>query len=251
MTKPHRIAGRIPVLECLRAGRRAARRLYLLRDAKGLDSLRHAARGIPIEEHDRRRLDQLAGTDMHQGAVLEAEPLPVWTPEDWLDTPLPDNALAVVLDGIVDPQNFGAIVRSAVAFGASGILFAQDRSAPISTVAVKSAAGAMEYANLICAPNLVRAMKQLKDAGFWIAGLDLEGAVSLWDTDLAGRTALVIGSEGKGMRRLVRDTCDYRLKIPMDGPVGVLNASASAAVALAECARQRCARHARQEQAAP
>lgn len=239
MSKPQRITGRIPALECLRVRKRRARRLFVLEGGKGLDALRKAASGIPIEECDRRRLDQLAGGDIHQGAVLEADPLPVLTPEDWLDQPAAEDAIAVVLDGIVDPHNFGAIVRSAVAFGANGILFAQDRSAPISPAAVKSAAGAMEHADLVCAPNLVRALAKLKDAGYWVAGLDLEGADSLWEAKLGGRIALVIGSEGKGMRRLVREHCDFLVKIPTTGPVGVLNASASAAVALAECARQR------------
>jgi len=239
VSKSQRITGRIPALECLRAGTRRARKLYLLGGGKGLDILRAAAASIPIEECDRRRLDQLSGGEMHQGVVLEADPLTVLTPEDWLAGPLPQDAIAVVLDGIEDPHNFGAIVRSAVAFGAAGILYAQDRSAPLSSVAVKSAAGAMEHARLVCAPNLVRVLEKLKDAGFWVAGLDLEGAESLWDAQLGGRIALVIGSEGKGMRRLVREHCDFRLKIPAPGPIGVLNASASAAVALAECARQR------------
>jgi 23S rRNA (guanosine2251-2'-O)-methyltransferase len=241
VSKPQRITGRIPALECLRVRKRRARRLFLLADGKGLDPVRTAATAaaIPIEECDRRRLDQLAGGEMHQGVVLEAEPLAVITPEDWLAQPLPDDAIVVVLDGIVDPHNFGAIVRSAVAFGAAGIVFAQDRSAPISSVAVKSAAGAMEHADLVCAPNLVRVLQKLKDAGFWVAGLDLEGAEPLWGAKLGGKIAIVVGSEGKGMRRLVREHCDFRIHIPATGPIGVLNASASAAVALAECARQR------------
>ena len=239
MSKPQRITGRIPALECLRVRKRRARRLFLLAGGKGLDPLRAAAASIPIEECERRRLDQLSGGDIHQGVVLEADPLPVLTPGEWLASPLAEDAIAVVLDGIVDPHNFGAIVRPAVAFGAAGIVFAQDRSAPLSPAAVKSAAGAMEHADLVRAPNLVRALKQLKDAGFWVAGLDLEGAETLWDAKLDGRIALVAGGEGKGMRRLVREHCDFLVKIPTTGPIGVLNASASAAVALAECARQR------------
>ena len=241
MSKPQRITGRIPALECLRGGKRRPRRLFLLGGGKGLDPLHAAARAasIPVEECDRRRLDQLAGGDMHQGVVLEAEPLPVLTVEDWLATQTDPDTIVVVLDGIVDPHNFGAIVRSAVAFGATGIVFAQDRSAPISPASVKSAAGTMEHADLICAPNLVRALQKLKEADFWVAGLDLEGAEPLWGAKLGGRIALVIGSEGKGMRRLVREHCDFLIQIPTPGPIGVLNASASAAVALAECVRQR------------
>jgi len=140
---------------------------------------------------------------------------------------------------VQDPHNLGAVVRSAAACGAAGVLFAKDRSAPLSPAAVKAAAGAMEYVDLVQATNLARALGVLKKAGFWVAGLEAEGAKVLWDADLGGRMALVVGSEGKGIRRLVREQCDLLVRIPLTGPITSLNASVSAGIALAECVRQR------------
>ncbi len=234
-----RIAGRIPVLESLRAGKRQARRLFLLRGAKGLDAIREAAAGIPIEERPRAELDQLAAGTQHQGVVLEATALPLLTLEGWLEKPLPPDAVIAVLDEIEDPHNFGAIVRSASALGAHGVLFGKRRAAPISLASCKTAAGAMEHMDLVEVTNIARGLEQIKEAGFWVAGFDADAPQTLWEADLSGRVALVIGSEGKGIRRLVGEKCDYHLRIPIDGPITSLNASVSAALALAECLRQR------------
>jgi 23S rRNA (guanosine2251-2'-O)-methyltransferase len=212
----------------------------MLRGGKGLEAIRASAGSVPIEECDRGRLDRLADGVTHQGIVLEAGPLPVRTPKDWLAAETAADAIAVILDGVEDPHNFGAIVRSAAAFGARGVVFAKDRSAPLSTAAVKSAAGAMEYVDLIEAANLVRAVEEMKLAGFWIAALDAKAPRTLWEIDLKGRVGIVVGSEGKGVRRLVRERCDYHLRIPLGGAISSLNASVSAAIALAECIRQRC-----------
>ncbi|MBI4559988.1 MAG: 23S rRNA (guanosine(2251)-2'-O)-methyltransferase RlmB [Candidatus Hydrogenedentes bacterium] len=234
-----RVAGRIPVIESLRAGRRKAHRLFLLRDARDLGPVRTAAAELPITECSRAELDRLAKGVVHQGAVLEADPLPVFDVHEWQAQPFPDDAIVVVLDGVEDPHNFGAIVRSAVACGVRGIVFGMDRAAPISTAAVKAAAGAMEYVDLVQAANLVRSIEALKRAGFWTAALEATASQTLWDADLTGKTALVIGSEGKGIRRLVRERCDMRLRIPLVGAIRTLNASVSAAIALVECIRQK------------
>ncbi len=234
-----RVIGRIPVLECLRANKRTARRLLLLRDATGLDDIRAAAEHVPVETCSRADLDALAKGATHQGVVLEADPLPRVTLVEWLTWPIARDAVLVILDGVEDPHNFGAIVRSAAACGASAVMFGKDRSAPISPVSVKSAAGAMEYIDLIEVTNLVRAVEAVKKAGFWIAALDAKAEQVLWDTDLKGRVGLVIGSEGKGVRRLVAKNCDFHLRIPLTGAITSLNASVSAAIALAECLRQR------------
>lgn len=240
MSPKHEIvAGKTPVLECLRAGKRAARKLYLLNDAKGMDAIRRAAKDIPTQELNRRDLDALTGGVVHQGAVLEADPLPVVSVDTWLSETPPDDAVVVVLDGIEDPHNFGAIVRSASACGVQAVVFGKDRAAPLSTAAVKSAAGAMEYMNLVRATNLVRALEGLKSAGFWITALDAEATENLWEADLTGRAALVVGSEGRGIRRLVREHCDRALSIPLRGPITSLNVSASVTAALYECMRQR------------
>ncbi|MBI5092741.1 MAG: 23S rRNA (guanosine(2251)-2'-O)-methyltransferase RlmB [Candidatus Hydrogenedentes bacterium] len=234
-----RIAGRIPVLESLRAKKRKARRLFVLREGRGFEAILEAAKGLPIETRSRMELDMLVEGGVHQGVVLEADPLPLCRAEDWVKRDFGPNDLVVVLDSIEDPQNFGAIVRSAVACGACGVVFGKDRSAPISTVSQKSAAGAMEYVDLVQATNVVRCLEGLKQAGFWVAALDPEGKQVLWDADLKGKIALVIGNEGKGIRRLVHEHCDLHLRIPLTGPIPSLNASVSAAIALAECLRQR------------
>ena len=227
------------MFECLRAGKRTARRLFLLRNARDIDYIRAAAHRIPIEECDRNRLDQLSGGVVHQGVVLEADPLPLLDSGVWASGAFPEQAVVVILDGVEDPHNFGAIVRSATACGACAVVFGKDRSAPLSAAATKSAAGAMEYIDLVQATNLTRAIDELKKAGFWIAGLDAAAEKTIWEADLKGRIALVVGSEGKGVRRLVREHCDFHLRIPLNGPITSLNASVSAAIAIAECLRQR------------
>jgi 23S rRNA (guanosine2251-2'-O)-methyltransferase len=234
-----RVIGRIPALECLRAGKRRILRLHLAREGKGLDPIRHAARGILIVEHSQDELDRMSGNTGHQGVILEASPLPLWNLTEWLKQSFPQEAILVILDGIEDPHNFGAIIRTAVACGACGIVFAKDRAAPISPTAAKAAAGAMEYIDLIQVTNLARALKDLQQAGFWVAGLEAEAAQSVWEADLKGRIALVLGNEGQGLRRLTREHCDLHLCIPLPGPITTLNVSVSAAIALSECVRQR------------
>lgn len=233
------VIGRIPVLECLRARKRKALQLFLLESGKGLGEIRHAAGSIPVRDVTRQELDKLAPGGTHQGVVLQANPLPVKSLKEWLDGTRAPDALLVILDCIEDPHNFGAIVRSAAACGASGVLFGKDRSAPLSPAAMKSAAGAMEHIDLIQAPNIARAADLLKKEGFWIAALMPESPQLLWDADLRGRIALVVGNEGKGVRPLVERQCDLGLRIPLSGPITSLNASVSAAIALAECLRQR------------
>jgi 23S rRNA (guanosine2251-2'-O)-methyltransferase len=240
--KPFIVFGRIPVLESLRAGKRRARRLFLLAGAKGFEELRAAAEGIPIAEHSRLELDEMAEGANHQGVLLETNPPPVQELNHWLRGEIASDAMLVVLDGVEDPRNFGAIVRSAAACGAAAVVFGKDRAAPVSPVAAKAAAGAMEHVPLVQVTNIVRALDALKEAGFWVAGLDAEAETLLWDANLTGRVALVVGSEGHGMRRLVSEHCDFRMRIPLAGPITSLNASISAAIALAECLRRRHAK---------
>lgn len=233
-----RIAGRVSVLACLNAGRRRPRKLYLLASAKGLDDIAAAARGLPVEYLDRRALDKLSDGVVHQGVLLEADPLPVENADRWEPTKLPADSPIVVLDSIEDPHNFGAIVRSAAAFGASAVVFAKDRAAPISPAAQKAGAGGFELVQLVQATNLVRALDRLRDANFWIVGLAEEGRDSIWTANLTGRIALVVGNEGTGLRPLVRKHCDLLAAIPLAGKLTSLNASVAAAVALAEIARR-------------
>lgn len=233
------VVGRIPVLECLRAGKRPARRLFVRAGARDLEEIVAAAGRTQVETCDAGTLDRMAGGGLHQGVVLKADPLPILDLSTWLGRHGDTAPFLVVLDCIQDPHNFGAIARSATACGAAGILFGKDRSAPLSATASKSATGALEYVDLIQATNLPRALEQLKDAGFWIAGLDERGKDLVWDVDLTGPRALVIGNEGDGLRRLMRDRCDWLVQIPTQGAIRSLNASVSAGIILAECLRQR------------
>lgn len=237
--KKDRIYGRQPVLECLRAGRRRAYKLYLLQDARGIEAIVAAAASVPVEHCGRRDLDRLTDDGTHQGVVLEVDPLPVASADSWDLGLLPQEAIVVVLDGVEDPRNFGAIARSACAFGALALVFGKDRAAPLSAAACKSAAGALEHLTLIQATNLVRAIDRLKESEFWVYALDADADGALWRTNLRGRVAIVIGAEGKGVRRLVREHCDSALSIPLSGPIASLNASTAAAIALAEIVRQR------------
>jgi 23S rRNA (guanosine2251-2'-O)-methyltransferase len=233
------VAGRIPVLECLRAKKRKARRLLYLPTADDIREILDAASTIPCERRDRQQLDRLTEGVPHQGVVLEADPLATLSVDEWLHRIRErTNVCALLLDGVEDPHNFGAVIRSAAAFGSAGVLFGKDRSAPLSMSAMKSAAGAAEYIDLVQITNIPRALAQLKDAGFWISGLDAEGDRSIWNADLRGRCVLVVGSEGRGIRRIVRESCDFLLNIPIEGPITSLNASVSAAVTLAEWKRQ-------------
>lgn len=233
------VYGRNPVFACLKAGKRKAYALHLLRDGKNLDALRRAAEGVPVRECQRGELDKLARGGVHQGVILETDDLPVASFDDWVKRGLPENALLVVLDGVEDPHNFGAITRTACACGANAVIFAEDRAAPLSPVAVKSSAGAVEYIDLVRAKNLNRAMDALKDLGVYTTALDSNGGSPIWDATYTGPSAIVIGSEGKGIRRSIVSKCDARVLIPTPGPIPSLNASVAAAVALAEVLRQR------------
>ncbi|MFP6598803.1 MAG: 23S rRNA (guanosine(2251)-2'-O)-methyltransferase RlmB [Candidatus Hydrogenedentota bacterium] len=232
------VYGRIPVLECLKAQKRAARRLILLEGGKNQNEFISAAQDIPVEWVTRKELDYMTHEGVHQGIVLEADPIPLLNLGTWLEDSSNPQSLIVILDSVEDPHNFGAITRSAAACGVSALIFAKDRAAPVSPVSMKSAAGAMEYVDLIQVTNLPRALDVLKKHDYWVAGLDPEGEKILWDADFTGKTGLVIGNEGKGIRPLVRKKCDYLVHIPISGPISSLNASVSAAIALMECVRQ-------------
>lgn len=226
------------MLEALRARKRPPLRLHILRGAKDVEDILHAAAGLEIRHATRDELDRLSGGVLNQGVILEAGPLPILTLDEWLER-LGENPLVVVLDEIEDPQNAGAIVRTAAGFGADGVLFAKDRAAPVSPAMVKASAGGVEFVDLVRVTNIARSLSALKEAGIWVTGLAGEAEKTVWDCDLAGAAAIVIGSEGRGLRRLVRESCDQLASIPMRGRISSFNASVSAAIVLAECVRQR------------
>jgi 23S rRNA (guanosine2251-2'-O)-methyltransferase len=236
------------VRETLLAGRRRPLELFVLRDthAPRLEEIIRLAQGAGVRTHTRERhdLDRLLGHGHHQGVVLRVEPFPYADLSDllqfWRDSSRP--ALFLLLDGLTDPHNFGAALRNADAAGCHGVIVAKDRSCPVTSVVESSAAGALAHLLLCQVTNLSRTIEELKKAGVWVYGLGVgEDARSLYATDLAGDVALVVGSEGQGLRPNVRRHCDGLLEIPMAGGVSSLNASAAAAVALYETVRQRLA----------
>ncbi len=232
------VVGRIPVAECLKAGRRRPRTLYFLDSARGLEDLLDHA-GLTTVGCDRDTLDELTQGAVHQGVALVAEPLPLFSMKEWLAQKATPGSVVLLMDGVEDPHNFGAMVRSAAALGAGAVVFGKDRAAPISPASVKAAAGAMEWVDLVQETNLVRALEHLKESGFWSYALEAEGDRDIWDADLRGNVALVVGAEGEGIRRLLLEHCDFKVRIPLQGPITSLNASVSVGIALAECARQR------------
>lgn len=185
----------------------------------------------------------LPAGSVHQGLAALVEPLPMVELGDLLDQIPPDSpAHLVVLDQVTDPQNVGAILRSASAFGAAGLILTERHAAPESGVLAKAASGALDHLDMVRVVNLARAIEGLKQAGFWCLGLAAEGEMTLAEAKPSGRIALVLGAEGTGLRRLTREHCDQLLRLPTSGPIGQLNVSNAAAVALYELVRTQAPR---------
>ncbi len=237
-----------PVLEQLRARPEGAEQLYL---AEGMVPKAQAAEilsrardaGLKVQKLPRERLHALAGGGVHQGVVLEVKEFEYLELPDLIDAARADEGgrppLIVLLDGIQDPQNFGAILRSAHALGAHGVVIPKDRAVGVTGAVLKASAGAAAHTPVARVTNLSRALEELKEAGFWIAAADPEGNQALHEAKLVGALALVVGAEGPGVRKGVLEHCDFRLRIPMSGEVASLNASVSAALLLYEVQRQR------------
>lgn len=242
---PENVLGRNPVLECLRAGVPATA-LYVASGTEADDRLKEsvqiaADKGISILEVSRTDLDRMSANGMHQGIALQVPPYRYAHPDDLLNQARArqEPALLVALDNITDPRNLGAVVRSVAAFGGHGVVIPQRRSASVTAVAWRTSAGAAARLPVARATNLTRTLKDWADKGVMVVGLDADGDTSLDDFDGSGPTVVVVGSEGKGLSRLVRDNCDSILSVPMSGPVESLNASVAAGVVLASIARQR------------
>jgi 23S rRNA (guanosine2251-2'-O)-methyltransferase len=238
------VLGRNAVLECLRAGVPATA-LYVALGTEADERLSEAVRraadcGIAILEVPRTDLDRITTNGLHQGIALQVPPYDYAHPDDLLAaaTESPP-ALLVALDNISDPRNLGAIVRSVAAFAGHGVLIPQRRSAAVTAVAWRTSAGAAARVSVARAPNLTRALKDWADRGLQVIGLDADGDTALDDLDGTDPLVVVVGSEGKGLSRLVRENCDAVVSIPMAGPAESLNASVAAGVVLAEIARQR------------
>ncbi|MDH6196347.1 23S rRNA (guanosine2251-2'-O)-methyltransferase [Mycobacterium frederiksbergense] len=239
------VLGRNPVVECLRA-KVPATALYVAlgteADERLTESVQIAAdRGISILEVQRHDLDRMSSNALHQGLALQVPPYNYAHPDDLLRAARESGepALLVALDNISDPRNLGAIVRSVAAFGGHGVVIPQRRSASVTAVAWRTSAGAAARTPVARATNLTRTLKSYADAGLQIVGLDAGGDTTVDELEATGPMVVVVGSEGKGLSRLVRENCDAVVSIPMAGPTESLNASVAAGVVLAEIARQR------------
>ena len=236
------ICGVNPVFEALAAGTRHFDRLLVVKGLRGKrlsEAIRRATRlGIPLRFEMRETLDRMAGGVPHQGIIAIVSEKPVLSLPALLDA-VKAPALLVVLDGVEDPRNLGAILRTAEASGADGVLLPERHSAGLSETVARASAGALEHVAVARVGNLVQALQALKERGLWIVGYDAAGT-ERWDAvDLTKPVALVLGGEGRGMRRLVREHCDHLVSIPHFGHVTSLNVSVAAGVALYEAVRQR------------
>jgi 23S rRNA (guanosine2251-2'-O)-methyltransferase len=218
--------GRQPVREALRAGRRPVQRIWATRGAASEPWLREA--GVAVEEVDARVVAEHAGSDAHQGVAAAVGPYPYADGEELLAAPEP---LVVVLDEVQDPQNLGAIARTAECAGATGLVIPRHRSAEVTAAAAKASAGAVEHLPVARVRNVADYLAQAKEAGCWTYGADAAGEP--YDAqDYAGGVVLVLGAEGKGLRPRVRDACDVLVALPMRGRIESLNVSAAASALL-------------------
>ena len=196
------------------------------------------SRGVPVRFEDRAQMDRSAGPQRHQGVIGYAASRAVIELEDLL-TDTNQNQMLVLLDGIEDPHNLGAMVRTALGAGAAGIVIPERRAVGLTETVLRVSAGALAHLPVARVKNMARAMEQLKESGYWLVGLDARAEKNYTDVDYRGRVAIVMGSEGVGLHELVRKRCDFVVSIPMSGPVGSLNVSVAAGIVLFEAARQR------------
>ena len=238
------IEGRNAVIEALRAGR-AIDKIFIARGDvdKTLGHIASKARekGIVVVESDRKKLDFMSQTHAHQGVIALCAVREYCNVNDIfaIAEERDEKPFIIVCDEISDPHNLGAIIRSAECAGAHGVIIPKRRSAGLTAIVDKASAGAAEHMAIARVPNIPAAIKELKDRGLWIYGTAADGQSGLWNTDFTGSMALVIGSEGDGMGRLVRESCDFIVSLPMKGQVSSLNASAAAAIVMYEVLRQR------------
>ena len=236
--------GRRPVYEALRAGRRRIYKLTLVKGVRHSDVLAEIvalakAAGVPVGSSSRRELAQVSPN--HQGVVAQASPYPYAEIDDILSPPRGDEPpLLLLLDLLQDPQNVGALLRTAEAVGAHGVVIPKRRAVGVTPAVVSASAGAVEHLHVARVANLSRTIDELKQHDVWVAGLEAAPEAQLFfEADLHGALALVVGSEGSGLRRLVREKCDFLLRLPMRGRVASLNAAVAGSVALYEVERQR------------
>ncbi|MBC7230405.1 MAG: 23S rRNA (guanosine(2251)-2'-O)-methyltransferase RlmB [Actinobacteria bacterium] len=238
------VEGRRAVLEALR-GRRAAYELLMaegMQPARILDEILAAARArrLDVTTLPRREIDRLAASDNHQGVILRVEPYRYSTfKKIYQELEKKRDAFVVLLDGVTDPRNLGNVARTCEAAGIDALILPRSRAAPVTPAVFHSSSGAVENLIIATVPNLVSVMRELKKLGLWVVGADARAEQTCYESDLTGPLALVMGSEGEGLHRLVRENCDALVCVPMFGKVGSLNVSAAAAIVIYEALRQR------------
>ena len=232
------ICGRNPVEELLKSGREIDT-LYVQRGSNSsAEAIAHRAKkqGVKVRYVDRRVLDEAAGGIPHQGILCTTSPFE-YTDLDEILKSIDRTALLILLDGIEDPHNLGAIIRTAECVGASGVIIPKRHSASVNQTVAKSSAGAVEYMPCARVSNIASTIDKLKEHGFWIYACDMDGE-NLFDAKIEGKVAIVIGNEGSGVSRLVKEKCDFNLAIPMKGHIDSLNASNAAALVMYEVLRK-------------
>ena len=238
------IAGRNAVTEALRSGR-SLNKLYILDGARGgsIGEIQNLAKeaGVLVEFAKMEKLDKMAEGVRHQGVVASCAPIKFHEMEEVLVKAKEkgEEPFLLLLDELQDPQNVGALIRTADAAGVHGVLMPQRRSCPLNAVVAKISAGAIEYVPVVKIGNISQTIDDLKKQGFWVVGADMLGETEYFKANLTGPIVVVIGAEGKGLGRLVKENCDVLVKIPMGGGVSSLNASAAGAILLYEVVRQR------------
>ncbi|MBS3887520.1 MAG: 23S rRNA (guanosine(2251)-2'-O)-methyltransferase RlmB [Dethiobacter sp.] len=242
MDEKRTIEGRRPVLEALQAGSQITR-ILLQKGSSGkpvTEILELAERmAIPVEYRDKGVLERLAATRNHQGVLAETPPFRYTPFEELLAAQKGEPPFLVLLDHVQDPHNLGALIRTAYAAGCHGVVIPERRAAQMTPAAVRTAAGAAEYLPVAQVVNIARCLEQCKEAGLWVYGADMGGETLYSGGDYKGAVALVIGSEGEGLTRLVKEKCDYLVRLPMRGKVASLNASVAGALLFYEVYRQR------------
>ena len=238
------ITGRNPVMEALKAGRPINKIFILQGEREGMARVIMAMaieRGIVVQQVAKAKLDGLTGGGVHQGVVAMASLKQYSDVDDIFDVAKERNepAFIIVLDEIEDTHNLGSIIRTCDAAGVHGVIIPKRRSATITPIVGKSSAGAIEYVAVARVSNIAETLKQLKKRGVWIIGADTDGDIPFTQCDMKGSIALVIGGEGKGVGRLVKETCDFLVNVPMKGKISSLNASVAAGILMYEALRQR------------
>lgn len=238
------IAGRNSVMEALKSGRTINKLLVAKGEKQG--SIRDIIglareKGFIVQEVDTAKLDQLAEGIRHQGVVAMIPPVEYAEMEEILEKAYQSEEapFLILLDELEDPHNVGAILRTADAAGVHGVLMPKRRSCPLSGTVAKTSAGAVEYVPVARIGNIPQTLKELKKAGMWVVGADMDGDKNYYEADLTGPIVVVVGSEGKGMGRLVKENCDFVVRIPMLGKINSLNASVACSLLLYEIVRQR------------